>query len=638
MKSCISCGADMPDESPFCHRCGQQQPQTGMVASSTPAEAAPQLQGVPVPPAPGSPSNTGYGASPVYEGQASQGQPQQLPQSPPNNGQGWQAPSGEYQGYPPATPYPPQGQPAWGSPATAPPQKKGGKKLGIIIGCVALAVVIAVGGIVFLPGLLGGGGASGEYATLANTNGLIYQLGNTDADACVLLNDGTVVEFKENVDSYSFNYNQSILYSMTFSGEYSEEGFRLLELAIFDGKGTELHSVPDAFNVISNRVTGDIYYCKEERKSSGLYRYSGGKEELLMEDVLDYVVAPNDKYLLIISDDTLYRMPMGKEAEKIVSLEEDTRPLAISNSGKLMFYVEPDGGSGNSGHVVCRSADGTENTVKIKDIDGFSVYLNRDASEMIVESDKGLWLNQTGSFVKIFSGGSLVSGQTLGYGFIRNTEATFLPTANFDSFVCIEYGKDDEQSLRYYNKGDIIEISDKIDQVICSDDGKTIVYSKAGNLRRATVSGSELVNDSRVSTHVRFFDLSADGRHLYYVDTEDEYGMVGNLYHKELDNDPTLLGKEAYAFSFHVSMDGSQCAFLDKYDDDEDDGTIMLYTVGSDPVKIDNGTRVISVNNEGTVVWQGEGSVNDDGDDIYKLCRTSGDETVVIEKKAYFWW
>ncbi len=239
----------------------------------------------------------------------------------------------------------------------------------------------------------------------------------------------------------------------------------------------------------------------------------------------------------------------NKKGEKFG--KKDAEIFALSNGAKYVYYTKGDKVYANDSKLA-------------DEIDQY--YLNRDGSQMIYsavnskEEYKTYIVNKAGEKVSIGDGS--FSHVLAPNGVVRYD---FYNVASFAKSAVVV--SDEGDAVYYYLKnvksaGTKISALKNATQVQLLDDGTTALFVKKGDLRSVNITKptSEPKTYAGFEEDVYTFEATADGKHIYVVDTDRTLYYVKSIKKAvKIQEDLFMERTEYYSYlaDFYVMEDGS---------------------------------------------------------------------------------
>lgn len=461
-----------------------------------------------------------------------------------------------------------------------------------VIGLVVLAVVISIIG-ALIP----------DKFAIRDGNSIDWALNDED-QLVFVFNGKKMVEISDDVteemdhyESYyyaSTDYNQEYALFLTKSEMNDDGEMEYGDLYAVNSKKYEkvaeevstytLSAFGDTFLYVAD---GDLYYGKLSNPT---------KASKVDTDVVGVTsVSPNGKAFAYYKVDEkevenedgeeetktvseFYISTNGKKGEKFS--KKDASDLIVSDGAKYVYYIKDE-----KLYV---------NDTKIADSDEVeTVMFNRDGSQMLYsltkksdseDEDEDENAGETKSYLIVKAGDKVTIGDGDLNGVICPVGSTgynngyYYNTASFAK--CAVSASDGEDTVYYYLKnvkGDAEKISalKNASGIELLDDGKTVLYTKSGNLRSINIRkpDSDPVEYTGSDEDVSSFDCTTDGKDIYVRDTD------GTLYYVKSKTKMKKIKDDVSGY--RVTEDGK---VYFRNDDDE------LYLAN----KSDNAKRVVS--------------------------------------------
>ncbi len=489
---CDQCGAELPDDSVFCPKCGAKQTPVDSEANNAASEAAPGAAGTVATANAAGAMNTAANAA----------------------GTAGNAPAN-------------MTNVSNGAPAAEPPKKKKGFPFVpvILIGILLVAVIVVVA--IFLPkGKSKDGIEFSEKSLMYNG----YSFFTTD---------GKELEVN-NVDSLAYNYDNSVVAYLTTDDT----------LYVIDSELTPVEIENDVLNMeVSYSGSSIAYTVGDDYAATTLYVYNVKKDNSVKIDTnvyaYNYLVSPNGKQVAYLkdyegnSDNTLYVAAVGKDGKKVD--KDGCIPLAIGDNGKSFFYTD----NSDSSNVKLYWYNGKDAEKISRDVSG-SYYFNNSVSEILftksgntyfyrigmdepskVASDAliGMWNYKYETTAQDYTFGNQSSGVLVNRS--KLTEWVFAT----DSDICY-LNKDGKDSAKLCD-------ADGISKITVAQNGKSLIYLKDGKLYKITKFGADreetelYEGDVYINGYVASKDLSdiyvvSDEAELYYCKSKKKLVKISN--------------------------------------------------------------------------------------------------------------
>lgn len=457
-----------------------------------------------------------------------------------------------------------------------------------VIGLIVLAVVISIIGALIPDKFAIRDGNSINWA-LSDEDQLVFVF---NGKKMVEISDDLTEEI-DHYESYYYvdtDYNQKYALFRTKTETDDDGEMEYGDLYVVNSKKYEkvaeevstysLSSFGDTFLYI---IDGDLYYGKlsnptkaskidtdvagvssvsPDGKAFAYYKYNekkvedeDGEEET--KNVTEYYISTN-----------------GKKGEKFN--KKDASDVMISDGAKYVYYVKDEKLYVNDTKI----ADSEEIETVMFNRDGsqilYSLAKRSDSDDDEATETKTYLIVKAGDKVAVGNGD--LNGVICPVGAYGYSSGYYYNTASFAK--CAVSLSDDGDTVYYYLKnvkGGVEKISalKNASSLELLDDGKTVLYTKSGNLRSINIRkpGSDPVEYTGSEEDVSSFDCTTDGKDIYVRDTD------GTLYYVKSKTKMKKIKDDVS--SYRVTDDG-KVYFLN--DDDE------LYLAN----KSDNAKRVVS--------------------------------------------
>ncbi len=486
---CDQCGAELPDDSVFCPKCGAKQTPVDSEANNAAGEAAP-----------GAANTAGAGAAGNAVGAA-------------NNTTG-NAPTN-------------MTNVSSGAPAAEPPKKKKGFPFVpvILIGILLVAVIVVVA--IFLPK-----GKSKDGVEFSEKS-LLYN------GSSFFTTDGKELEVN-NVDSWAYNYDNSVVAYLTTDDT----------LYVVDSELTPVEIENDVLNMeVSYSGSSIAYTVGDDYAATTLYVYNVKKDNSVKVDTnvyaYNYLVSPNGRQVAYLkdyegsSDNTLYVAAVGKDGKKVD--KDGCIPLAIGDNGKSFFYTD----NSDSSNVKLYWYNGKDAEKISRDVSG-SYYFNNSVSEILFTKSGNTYFYRIGMDEPSKVAGDALSGVwnyefeaiAQDYTFGNQSSAALVNRSKLtewvfatDSDICY-LNKDGKDSAKLCD-------ADGISKITVAQNGKSLIYLKDGKLYKITKFGADreetelYEGDVYINDYVSSRDLSdlyvvGDEAELYYCKSKKKLVKISN--------------------------------------------------------------------------------------------------------------
>ncbi len=486
---CDQCGAELPDDSVFCPKCGAKQTPVDSEANNAAGEAAPGA------------ANTAATA----------------------NAAGAMNITGNGTGNAPAN----MTNVSNGTPAAEPPKKKKGFPFVpvILIGILLVAVIVVVA--IFLPkGKTKDGIEFSEKSLMYNGSSFFTT-------------DGKELEVN-NVDSLAYNYDNSVVAYLTTDDT----------LYVIDSELAPVEIENDVLNMeVSYSGSSIAYTVGDDYAVTTLYVYNVKKDNSVKIDTnvyaYNYLVSPNGKQVAYLkdyegnSDNTLYVAAVGKDGKKVD--KDGCIPLAIGDNGKSFFYTD----NSDSSNVKLYWYNGKDAEKISRDVSG-SYYFNNSVSEILFTKSGNTYFYRIGMDEPSKVASDALSGvwnyefeaTAQDYTFGNQSSAALVNRSKLtewvfatDSDICY-LNKDGKDSAKLCD-------ADGISKITVAQNGKSLIYLKDGKLYKITKFGADreetelYEGDVYINGYVANKDLSdiyvvSDEAELYYCKSKKKLVKISN--------------------------------------------------------------------------------------------------------------
>ena len=591
--TCSKCGTNNVAEAMFCAGCGTQ-----------------LTQQAPIQPTTGYPETTNpqYPENPYVQGGYTNAP------NPPDMG-GYPNTSGPYGsgGYP-------YGQ------TNANPGKSGIDLKKILLIAIP-AIVLIVAAIIFIPMLIdnrggsSGGGSSAGGGDDGGSGGRASRDSGDRANHILIFEDGDEVFISgNNNEKFSIDGN-------LYDYHTSADGSKAVVLADYSynqySSGTLWFvTTTDATKIADDVVScffsdsGDgvayfsDYVAQDQTASLYLYDTTSRNGTLIAQDVYYWspvVISPDGRSVGYVTDYnssnnefTGYIKVDGNEPER---LGGETFAVAISNSGRHLYYIRTDRYGGSSLHVRSRGND-----LRLAvDQYYFVLRLNQDYSEVLYASDGRSYISKDGGERERISGpeiGSILVSQEAqtrdNNVYFANTDviAMVYDVRSMSGFVART-----ESGLAYYNselERNAISGAGQygLDAQI-SNDGRTLFYLDVNNTLFSIDPTNPNAERVEIGEYVDTFVSSVDGRSVYYVN------YYGELFFSGGGGTPAKISDDVYAESLTVFQSANRAFFLIDFRGSSRGGELYYSNSGGTSTRVPGADEVIGVMATPTCVWYG---------------------------------
>ena len=489
---CDQCGAELPDDSVFCPKCGAKQTPVDSEVNNAADEAAPGAA---------STAATANAAGAMNTAANAAGTAGNAPENMTNVSNG--------------------------VPAAEPPKKKKGFPFVpvILIGILLVAVIVVVA--IFLPkGKTKDGIEFSEKSLMYNG----YSFFTTD---------GKELEVN-NVDSLAYNYDNSVVAYLTTDDT----------LYVIDSELTPVEIENDVLNMeVSYSGSSIAYTVGDDYAATTLYVYNVKKDNSVKIDTnvyaYNYLVSPKGKQVAYLkdyegnSDNTLYVAAVGKDGKKVD--KDGCIPLAIGDNGKSFFYTD----NSDSSNVKLYWYNGKDAEKISRDVSG-SYYFNNSVSEILFTKSGNTYFYRIGMDEPSKVASDVLIGM---WNYKYETTAQDYTFGNQSSGVLVNRSKLTEwvfatdADICYLNKDgkDSAKLcdADGISKITVAQNGKSLIYLKDGKLYKITKFGADreetelYEGDVYINGYVASKDLSdiyvvSDEAELYYCKSKKKLVKISN--------------------------------------------------------------------------------------------------------------
>ena len=510
-----------------------------------------------------------------------------------------------------------------------PPKAKKKSKLPLILGIAAAVVIAAAAAVV----LLFFGNAGTASATPIESVA-VYALMNDDGTAYIPLYDGTCIKINEEVDSAVLTKDRAhVVVLLTDGTLYVTDPQQSQKTTIADN-ATDLITVRDSGllyddeELISHRVTFADFSNVEIGKDVALKSANHTLSVL-------YATDEGDLYALASS---------ASEAEKVGTFEDTARVKAISDDGQISVWADVDG----SNYTIYLSDGGDRTTLGsvTSKYDGVHVEFTKDQQLVVITdsySDR-MWIKAVGTEVVEVK----LAGEASGAGVY--TAAGKLSDALAGEVTSLYVTTDGDVRSNLYNitlTGDRERVLSKVSKYTVVN-GSLFYRDSENNLYYGILNGPELTQEEKIASDVDVFDVTANGRYVYYIKNYDDHDDTGTLYCYALDAGESVRVASEVACGYislsdwdygwthnEYSTDGATVFYMKDLEDIgdtySDHGTLMCWTYGSDSAQR-IASEVLTYSVESGLV---SGSVNKDSLMYLKYNSVDTDDNVYANWMYY---
>lgn len=426
------------------------------------------------------------------------------------------------------------------------------------LAAAALAVILLL--VIFIPKLFAGGGSGTALKDF------VYLYPNAEDEWIGFSKSGKIVKQKseDRITDGSWAADGTLFVFVT-----NED-----EMWTFNGSSfKKVAENVDSFKV-SQSGKGIAYVDEDDT----LYLYNGSKSQKVAEEIESFkCISPDGKAVAFTKkDDDVSKAYLYNG--KVQELGKGITPMYLSEDGKLI-YLRRSTDSGNAYYVQ----KGTDSDSRQKLGDKFSnVIFNNSGTQVVYFDGSKAYFSENGgerqsigsNKMQLLTSGELAPG------------AVFSAVANLKNQF---YAVSGDQGYTISKLTSKLELESRIKNVNEKEllpDGKTLIYSKNGNLYSADISKSSPESTKLVDSYYRYY-VSLDGKMILYLD-EDKVTYTMKLGGKpqkvsEDSADETtpcgsgflyLLDDELY---FTTGGKGSKVSGLS--DDVQDLGNAYVYTI-----------------------------------------------------------
>mgnify|MGYP005760282125 CR=1 FL=1 len=267
------------------------------------------------------------------------------------------------------------------------------------------------------------------------------------------------------------------------------------------------------------------------------FLYLKGESSSIGKNIMPKAMSNGGKYIYALNnEDELYVIPKGKEKEKLATDVSSGYILLNAEHTQIGFATQDD-------------------RIYISDKGGEKVKL-LNSSACFPVSPKN-----TAAFYDYFSNTITYDVKTFGGNVVTMSDAVYYVDGKFETE----------------------KISNIDGSVMITDDGKTVVYKKNGDLYRTAVSKPE--DAVKLADDIVSFNMTSDGKKVYYINEDEE------LWCKNGSSDSVKIADDVY----NIVITGKDIAlFLVDYNSSSG-GTLYSCKNGKDKDKIaEDVTNVIS--------------------------------------------
>ena len=440
------------------------------------------------------------------------------------------------------------------------------KKLFIILGAVGGALLLLAAAAVVWLFVLGGtlpfvGAAKGSKPavfSVAAPDGLDYLIA-PEAEVSVneRLNNTSRSGFYMNAD-------RSAVMLMIDSEIWLYDGKEIRKVRELTNLGTDEND--NSYIVGFGSYGRDIFYVD----NGSLFLYRDGQATrvsnsgaLKDEDKSKYgcVTSPDGKYVAycVPEDDGSFRGYVW-DGNGNYEIGKNDLPLAISNGGKYLFYLDISNKTGKKSLVVRKGINGTEEQSLGSSENDINCYFNSSGTEVLFRTEDKYYLSFNGeSSQKIFNGTEVQLVLPYGVKAVLNGNSGLSASVGVSSFkdFCI---MESDILYRIDSKGTVSRIAKHVTRAYAASDKKTIIYSDdSHNLYRINAAKTGAAAEMIVNGDCYDFVPTADGKTVFFLNKKEKGAL---MCRKNGKNIIELAEQPSSSLGYDVLLNGSTIAFI----------------------------------------------------------------------------
>lgn len=325
-------------------------------------------------------------------------------------------------------------------------------------------------------------------------------------------------------------------------------------------------------------------------------------DSVKLGSVTDYAVAANTTSILYVTTDGgIYRLSSkGEEREKLGSVTDYASARAISDDGQTAVWITVKSGEQT---IVLYEGDEKFTLGKASGEYGTSATFSKDQKMVVVKNyySNNLWIKYVGQEpIKVTLGGENSGSVYTDKGYladVKTSSVSYLYTAaDSDTYFLKNVYSISKDGDREKLLSNVTDWSIANGYMVYKDEEGTLYYAK--------LNGSSLSEENRIANDVLSFQLTDNGKYVYYMNDYDTDGNTAAFYcYKIGSKKPQRITSEAsclnlsfldyidWIMDITCSADGKTVFFFkdleyisDTYDSQ---GTLMMWSYGDkQPTKV----------------------------------------------------
>lgn len=486
----------------------------------------------------------------------------------------------------------------------------------------------------------------GTSTTVEHKKASISAKIDANGTAFIPMMDGTVVSINGDVEEAEITDDRNTIVVL------ESDGLLYFTSPTSTTEKTTIATNVETLSVV--RSTGVIY--KDEESEVYRYTFADAANVSLGTDVA-LAVAENTLSALIADDqgDIYILAHNSSEREKIGTYDESCSVEEITDDCKMAVWVEKDESAET--HTMHLYVNGEHH--KLEEVDyeynRTYAYFNKAATFVAVTN----LYSENVHFIPI--GGTDVVcaklGSELSEGVVYTANGILTEDSSKEITGLYVLTDADNGSNLYHISmdGGREKMANNIESIAIKN-GRIYYLNTKSDLYTAKLDGSMLVDETKISSDVYTYEVSADGKYIYYIKNLDE--NVGSLYrcNSASPDEPEKISSNVYNYYssywasayFCLSTDGKTVYYFEDVEEGiggtySDCGTLKCAAEGSEPVRIS--TDVIVTQpisglydwniNPNAFVFEKYITVDDDGNLLVNWVYYNGTETTTLAKEVY---
>lgn len=360
---------------------------------------------------------------------------------------------------------------------------------------------------------------------------------------------------------------------------------------------TEITSKCAVLSYVRNE--GFFYEDKEGNFHRVLFK---DYDSVKLGNVSDYAVATDTTSILYVTTDGgIYRLTAkSEEREKLGSVTDYASARAISDNGQTAVWITVKSGEQT---IVLYEGDEKFTLGKVSGEYGTGATFSKDQKMVVVRNynSNNLWIKYVGQEpIKVTLGGESSGSVYTDKGYLSDAKASSVSylymAANSDTYYSENVYSISKDGDREKLLSDVSGWSVANGYMVYKDEEGTLYYAK--------LDGNSLSEENRIANDVLSFQLTDNGKYVYYMNDCDSSGTTAALYcYKIGSKKPQRITSEASCLSLSFldysdgimyitcSADGKTVFFFKDLEDISDtydsQGTLMMWSYGDkQPTKV----------------------------------------------------